>query len=84
MEPFDGGSGELFIRAIDGDGCRWYDQGNGWKLDVPYFRNTTGNPTAMDNVAVVDTVNGHREYPISEAGVILIGRRRVGPIRWDH
>jgi hypothetical protein len=73
-----------FKRAVDQDGCRWYWEGE-WILHVPGFRNTPANKGKCDDIACVDHVSGRdAEYPISEAGVISIGKRRIPQRKWHH
>ncbi len=75
----------VFTRAIDTNGCRWYNVDGVWKLNVPWFRRSSGLASdKSDDIAVVDTVFGHNEYPITEKGTIKIGARRIGPHKWNH
>lgn len=84
-ETYQGYGSKTFTRAIDPDGCKWYYVDGEWKLNVPWFRRSTGLPRdKADDLAVVETVTGNREYSITEDGVILIGNRRIGPRQWDH
>lgn len=85
LEAFQGYEGETFTRAVDPDGCRWYDIDGTWRMNVPWFRRSPGLPEhAEDDLAVVDTTEGNQPYPIDKHGVIQIGRRRILPIQWDH
>lgn len=74
-----------FTRAIDPDGCKWYGSTGRWRLNVPWFRRSRNLPRhRSDDIAIVETTDGNREYPITEKGTIRIGKRRIGPRRWDH
>jgi len=70
------GSNGRHKRAVDPDGCRWYWLDDQWTLSVPWFRG--------DDLAVVETINGNRAFPISKAGVITIGTRKISPSKWNH
>lgn len=84
LETFES-FGKPFARAIDADGCKWYGSTGRWVLNVPWFRRSPGLPYhKADDLAVVETVEGNRAYPITEKGTILIGSRRIGPQQWDH
>ena len=85
LETYEGYQGREFTRAVDPDGCRWYDADGEWRLNVPWFRRSHGLPDdAPDDVAVVDTVRGNEPFPIDESGTIRIGRRRILGRQWDH
>lgn len=74
-----------YTRAIDPDGCKWYDIDGEWTLSVPYFRRSPNLPRdRSDDIALVDTTEGETPYPITEKGTILIGKRRIPPTRWNH
>jgi hypothetical protein len=79
------GISQTYQRAIDSDGCKWYDIDGQWTLNVPWFRRSPGlAPHRSDDLAVVETVDGERAYPITEKGTIRIGKRRISPRRWNH
>lgn len=72
-----------FKNAIDPDGCRWYLVDGEWRLNVPYFRASRPG-LDLDGIAIVSTIDGSREYPITKAGTIIIGRRRIPRAKWIH
>ena len=73
------GLGGAFKVAIDPDGCVWYPVDETWKLNVPYFT------SSADHRACVSIADGTtREYPITDGGTILIGKRRIRPGKWIH
>lgn len=70
--------------AIDPDGCRWYWEGRErWTLEVPWFRSSRPG-LEVEDLAVVSTIHGNREYPISKNGTIKIGTRRIKRGDWNH
>ena len=79
VETFGGFEGRLYRRAIDPDGCRWYVIDGRWTLNVPWFRDVDGV-----EMAVVDTVRGGVPYPITRAGTIKIGTRKISRRNWNH
>ena len=76
--------GQQFKRAVDPDGCRWYWLGE-WILNVPYFsRSTHCEENTPDDIAAVDHVTGTKNFPVTESGTILIGRRKIPATKWNH
>ena len=75
--------GTLYRRAVDADGCRWYYTDGKWMLEVPYFTDYRPGSNLSD-VAVIDNECGRFEAPISRAGVIRIGNRRITRRQWHH
>jgi hypothetical protein len=69
-------------RAIDPDGCLWYWEG-AWILNVTGF-NSSRRGLETDDIAMVETTDGKRPYPISKAGIISIGSRRIPSSKWNH
>ena len=83
-DVFEGFEGQLFKRAIDSDGCRWYWQDGEWILNVPWFRDYAPGSNLAD-VALVDHSSGnHLPCKITKAGTIHIGKRRINNRRWNH
>lgn len=80
---FDCITGQTMAKSADQDGCVWYYE-SGWKLNVPYFRNTNGTHKS-DNIAVLEHITDrHLEAPITEKGTITINGRRIKRHQWNH
>jgi hypothetical protein len=73
------------VKAIDQDGLCWYGGTGQWILNVPWFRRSKECPEHWnDDIAVVESIHGKLEYPITQKGTILVGKRRIRSTQWNH